>query len=38
MGASLVYLDRPNTKKDTIHGVHNVSADNIGYKYACSAM
>ena len=33
MGASLVYLDRPNTKKDTITG-----SDSGHYHYAMSAM
>ena len=38
MGASLVYLDRPNTKKIT--SVGSVQGDNqqIGYKWAASEM
>lgn len=38
MGASLVYLDRPLTKKDTITGTFTGNAGQQGYKYACSAM
>lgn len=38
MGASLVYLDRPNTKKNTISGQIHGNASSIGYKYTCSAM
>lgn len=38
MGASLVYLERPNTKKDTITGALTSSQTQPGYKYACSAM
>ena len=38
MGASLVYLDRPNTKKETAAGVQQAGGSQIGYKWACSAM
>ena len=38
MGASLVYLDRPNTKKDTVSGQVQASQTQPGYRYACSAM
>ena len=38
MGASLVYLDRPNTKKDTSTGALQGSATQVGYKYASSSM
>ena len=38
MGASLVYLDRPNTKKETLSGVFQPTQTQIGYRYSCSAM
>jgi hypothetical protein len=38
MGASLVYLDRPLTKKDTSGGVVQATQTQPGYRYACSAM
>lgn len=38
MGASLVYLDRPNTKKETVAGVKAPENGQIGYKWSCSAM
>ena len=38
MGASLVYLDRPQTKKDTSSGLIQGSQTQPGYRYACSAM
>lgn len=38
MGASLVYLDRPSTKKETINGQYPGTQQQIGYKYSCSAM
>ena len=38
MGASLVYLDRPNTKKNTISGQCAGTGSSIGYKYTCSGM
>ena len=38
MGASLVYLDRPNTKKNTLSGQIHGNASSIGYKYTCSGM
>lgn len=38
MGASLVYLDRPVTKKETITGNLPASQTQVGYKYASSAM
>jgi len=38
MGASLVYLDRPQTKKDTVSGVVQPNPTQIGYRYACSSM
>lgn len=38
MGANLVYLDRPNTKKETIAGQFAGSQQTPSYKYACSAM
>ncbi len=39
MGASLVYLDRPNTKKDTIFGaVQPATPNQLTYKYAGSGM
>ena len=38
MGASLVYLDRPNTKKVTNSGQIAGTGSNIGYKYTCSGM
>ena len=38
MGASLVYLDRPNTKKDTTTGALQASTNQPGYKYASSSM
>ena len=38
MGASLVYLDRPNTKKDTSSGTVQPTQNMLGYRYSCSAM
>ena len=38
MGASLVYLDRPNTKKDTSTGALVGTSTQAGYKYASSSM
>ena len=38
MGASLVYLDRPNTKKETVQGAANPSQASPGYKWAGSSM
>ena len=38
MGASLVYLDRPQTKKDTVSGAKQPSQHQVGYRYACSSM
>ena len=38
MGASLVYLDRPNTKKETSSGTVQPTQTQIGYRYSCSAM
>ena len=38
MGANLVYLDRPNTKKDTISGSYAGTQSSPAYKYASSAM
>jgi len=38
MGASLVYLDRPNTKKETLSGAIQGTSAQPGYKYATSAM
>ena len=38
MGANLVYLDRPNTKKNTIFGQVQPQPNTLNYKYACSAM
>ena len=38
MGASLVYLDRPVTKKDTVTGNLPASQTQVGYKYASSSM
>ena len=38
MCASLVYLDRPQTKKETSSGQIQPTAAQIGYRYACSAM
>jgi len=38
MGASLVYLDRPNTKKDTHSGTFAGSATQPGYKWASCGM
>lgn len=36
MGANLVYLDRPNTKKDTIAGTFPGNDKMVPYKWACS--
>jgi len=38
MGANLVYLERPLTKKDTVIGTYAGSEKLPQYKYACSAM
>ena len=38
MGASLVYLDRPVTKKDTNVGQLQPSQTQVGFKYAASGM
>ena len=38
MGASLVYLDRPQTKKVTSFGQYPGGQGQQGYKYACSEM
>ena len=38
MGASLVYLDRPVTKKETKSGNLPASQTQVGFKYASSAM
>ena len=38
MGASLVYLDRPVTKKETVTGNLPASQTQVGYKYAASSM
>ena len=38
MGASLVYLDRPVTKKETKSGNLPASQTQVGYKYAASGM
>ena len=38
MGANLVYLERPNTKKETIAGSYPGSQTTPSYKYASSAM
>lgn len=38
MGANLVYLDRPQTKKETVSGVVQPTPTQIGYRYACSGM
>ena len=38
MGASLVYLDRPNTKKNTSVGSYQGDNQQIGYKWAASEM
>ena len=38
MGANLVYLDRPNTKKETHTGMFAGSQSAPAYKYASSAM
>ena len=38
MGASLVYLDRPVTKKETKSGSLPGSQTQVGYKFAASAM
>ena len=38
MGANLVYLDRPLTKKDTVQGTFPGSKELPQYKYACTAM
>ena len=38
MGASLVYLDRPNTKKNTTSGQLLGNSSSVGYKYTCSDM
>jgi hypothetical protein len=38
MGANLVYLDRPLTKKDTVQGTYPGSKELPQYKYACTAM
>lgn len=38
MGANLVYLDRPNTKKDTVSGAYQGTDTSPPYRYTCSAM
>ena len=38
MGANLVYLDRPNTKKETLTGQFNGTDLAVPYKFCCSAM
>lgn len=38
MGASLVYLDRPVTKKETKSGSLPASQTQVGFKYSSSAM